>query len=139
MNQVQNAEPSRKTMTVTHEPLDRIRAAVQELHAALSDAVTTRGEAMKADLRVIPELAKAALSSLKEVLVAQDEATKKHLAEAAAHLEAVQKQLAEGLKSSGQAFETSVRKAIDDAHAAARKVSEAVAAKRNAEHTHSHA
>jgi hypothetical protein len=63
---------------------------------------------------------------------AQNEATKKALTEAVAHLEATQKHVGESLKTSGQAFQTSIKQAIADARASAQKVSEAVAAKRSA-------
>jgi gas vesicle protein len=63
---------------------------------------------------------------------AQNEITKKHLADAVTQLEATQKHVAEGLKTSGQAFQTSVKQAVADARASAQKVSEAVAAMRSA-------
>lgn len=93
---------------------------------------------MKADLQAIPQKAKAVMASIKESLGVQSEATKKHLAEAFTFLEATEKHIAEGLKTTGRAFETSVRQAVANAHAATQKVSEAVAAKRTAESTHSH-
>ena len=70
---------------------------------------------------------KAVTNSAKASISAQNGA-----AEAVTELEATQKHVAEGLKTSGQAFETSVRKAVADARAAVQKVSEAIAAKRSA-------
>jgi ElaB/YqjD/DUF883 family membrane-anchored ribosome-binding protein len=138
MTQVHKSEAARKNIKPKNDALDRIRAAVQELHRAISDAVAKRGEAMKVELHSIPDKAKAALTSVKESLGAQDEATKKHLMEAITYLEGTQKHMAESAKTSGHAFETSIRKAVSDAYAATQKVSAAVAAKRTAEHTHSH-
>jgi len=51
-------------------------------------------------------------------------------------LEATQKHAAESLKSSRNAFQTAVRKALADAHASVQSISAAVAAKRWAESTH---
>lgn len=76
--------------------------------------------------------AKAAAESAKGSISTQHDAAKKHLADAVTHLEATQKHVGESLKSSGQAFQTSIQKALADARASAQKVSEAVAAKRSA-------
>jgi hypothetical protein len=65
----------------------------------------------------------------------QNEVAKKHLKEAVTYLEGVQKHAAEGLKSTGQEFQTSARQALADARASVQKVSEAVAATRSAEST----
>ena len=113
--------------------LDGVRAATQDLHKALSDAAAQRGGAVKADVEAIPPMAQAAAASLKSAMGAQNEAAKKEIAGAIAHLEATQKHAVEGLKSSGQAFQTSIRQALSDAHAAALKVSAAVAATRSAQ------
>jgi hypothetical protein len=121
-----------KMDTNIKDSLDHVRAATQELHGAISDAVAKRGGATKADLEALAQKAKAAAESAKGTLSTQQDAAKKHLAEAATHLEATQKQIADSLKSSGQAFQTSVKKALGDARASAQKVSEAVAAKRSA-------
>ncbi len=121
-----------KIETNVKDALDHVRAATQELHGAISDAVAKRGGATKADLEVFAQKAKAVTESAKGSISTQPDAAKKHLAEAVTHLEATQKQVAESLKSSGQAFQTSVQKALADARASAQKVSEAVAAKRSA-------
>jgi hypothetical protein len=121
-----------KIETNVKDALDHVRAATQELHGAISDAVAKRGGATKADLEVFAQKAKAVTESAKGSLSTQHEAAKKHLTEAVTDLEATQKHVAEGLKSSGQAFQTSVQKALADARASAQKVSEAVAAKRSA-------
>jgi uncharacterized protein (DUF885 family) len=121
-----------KIETNVKDALDHVRAATQELHGAISDAVAKRGGATKADLEVFAQKAKAVTESAKGSISTQHDAAKKHLAEAVTHLEATQKQVAESLKSSGQAFQTSVQKALADARASAQKASEAVAAKRSA-------
>ena len=124
-----------KMDTNVKDALDHIRAATQELHGAISDAAAKRGGVAKADLEALAQKAKAAAESAKGSLSAQHDAAKKHLADAVTHLEATQKQITESLKSSGQAFQTSVQKALADARASVQKVSEAVAAKRAATST----
>jgi len=123
--------------TQIKDALGHIRADVQALHGAISDAASKRGGVIKADIEVIPQKAKTVAESIKSSMSAQKDATKKALAEAVTHLEATQKHASESLKSSGQAFQTSIREALDDTRSAARKVSEAVAAKRSAESTKS--
>ena len=118
--------------TLVKDAVDHVRAAAQELHKAISDAAAKRGGAAKADLEAVPQRAKAAIDSIKSSVAAQNEATKKRLAEAATYLEASGKHAAEGAKSSGKEFQTAVRQTIADARAAAQKASEAVAAKRTA-------
>jgi len=120
------------------DALDGVRAAAQELHGAISDAAAKRGDAVKADFQAIPLKAKAVMDSIKGTIGAQNEATKKQLAEAITHLEATQKHAAESLKNKGQALQTSVTQTLADARAAVEKVSEAVAAKRSAAFTQSH-
>jgi len=117
------------------DALDHVREATQQLHGAISDAVAKRGGATKADLETFAQKAKAVTESAKGSLNAQNEAVKKHLTEAVGKLEATQKHVAEGLKSSGEAFQTSIKQALADARASAQKVSEAVAAKRSAAST----
>jgi uncharacterized protein YqgV (UPF0045/DUF77 family) len=123
--------------TKVKDAVDHVRAATQELHKAISDAAAKRGGAAKADLEAVPQMAKAAIDSIKGSVAAQNGATKKQMAEAVTYLEATGKHAAEGVKSSGKAFQTAVRQTIADARAAVQKVSEAVAAKRTAEATQS--
>jgi uncharacterized protein YqgV (UPF0045/DUF77 family) len=113
--------------------LDRVRAAAQELHGAISDAAAKRSGAIKSDVEAVGQKAKAVTESVKASIGVQNEATKKHLKEAVTDLEAVQMHAAEALKNSGQAFQTSIRQTLADARASVQKVSEAVAAKRSAE------
>jgi fructose-specific phosphotransferase system component IIB len=115
------------------DALDDVRASAQGLHATISDAAAKRDGAVKVDLEAVSQKAKALTEAVKGSVGAQNEATKKHLAEAVTQIEAMQKHAAEGLKSSGQAFQTSVRQVLADARASVQKVSEAVAAKRSAE------
>ena len=118
--------------TNVKDALDNVRTATQGLHAAISDVAAKRGGATKADLESFAQKAKAIAASAKSSLAAQQDATKKLLAEAVTHLEETQKHAAEGIKSSGQAFQDSIKKTLADARASAQKVSEAVAAKRSA-------
>ncbi len=118
--------------TNVKDAVDKTRAAAQELHRAISDAAAKRGGAVKADLQAVPQMAKAAVDSIKGSMGAQIEAAKKRLAEAVTYLEATGKHAADGVKSSGKEFQTAVRQTIADARAAAQKVSEAVAANRTA-------
>jgi hypothetical protein len=119
--------------TKVKDAVDQVRTAAQELHKAISDAAAKTGGAAKADLQAVQQKAKAATDSIKGSLGAQNAATKKSLTEAVTYLEATGKHAAEGVKSSGKEFQTSVRQTIADARAAVQKVSEAVAAKRTAE------
>lgn len=83
MTEVQKTDKARtNTKSNGNDSLDRVRAAAQELHGAISDAAAKRGEAMKADLQSIAPKVKAVTASLEESLGAQSEAIKKHLAEA---------------------------------------------------------
>ena len=116
----------------TNKDLDPVRAAAQQLHAAISDAATKRGGAIKSDLEAVGQKAKSVTDSVKASISTQNEATKKRLTEAVTNLEAMQKHAAEALKSSGQAFQASIRQTLADARASVQKVSEAVAAKRTA-------
>jgi len=120
------------------DALDHVRAGVQELHGAISDAAAKRGGAVKADLEAVGKKAKVVSESVKSSVGTQNEAAKRLLAEAVTHLEAVQKHAAEGLKSTGHAFEASVRQTLAGARASVQKVSEAVAAMRSAESTKTH-
>ena len=137
MGRVYNASPTGehvmgKMDTNVKDALDHVRATTQELHGAISDAVAKRGGATKADLEALAQKAKAVTESAKGSISTQHDAAKKHLADAVTHLEATEKHVGESLKSSGQAFQTSIQKALADARASAQKVSEAVAAKRSA-------
>ena len=84
-----------KIETNVKDALDHVRAATQELHGAISDAVAKRGGATKADLEVFAQKAKAVTEFAKGSISTQHDAAKKHLAEAVTHLEATQKQVAE--------------------------------------------
>ncbi len=114
------------------DALEQARAAAQELHRALSDAAVRRTGAVKADLEAIPQEARALAASLAKSLETEGDAAKRHLVLAVTHLESLERHAAECLKSSGQAFETSVRQAVADARASVQKVSEALAEQRAA-------
>ena len=119
--------------TKINDALNHVRAATQELHGAISDAVAKRGGAMKADFEVIPQKAKAVAESLRGSMGTQNEAARKNATAAIKYLEATQKSIDDALRSSGRAFQTSIRQGLADARAAAQKVSEAVAATRSTE------
>jgi hypothetical protein len=123
--------------TQVKDAVGQVRSATQQLHKAISDAAAKRGGAVKADLQAVPQMAKAAVDSIKGSMAAQNDTAKKRLAEAVTYLEATGKHAADGVKSSGKEFQTAVRQTISDARAAAQKVSEAVAATRTAESTQS--
>ena len=116
--------------TEIKDAIDQVRSATQQLHKAISDAAAKRGGAVTADLQAVPQMAKAAVDSIRGSMAAQNEAARKRLAEAVTYLEATGKHAAEGVRSSGKEFQTAVRQTIADARAAAQKVSEAVAATR---------
>jgi adenylyl- and sulfurtransferase ThiI len=118
--------------TKTKEALDHARAAVQELHGAISDAAAKRTGATKADLEAVPQKAKAVIESIKGSVGVQNATAKKRLAEAVTELEAASKHAADGVKSTGKDFQVAVRQTLADARASAQKVSEAVAAGRSA-------
>ena len=114
------------------DAVDQVRSATQQLHKAISDAAAKRGGAVTADLQAVPQMAKAAVDSIRGSMAAQNEAARKRLAEAVTYLEATGKHAADAVRSSGKEFQTAVRQTIADARAAAQKVSEAVAANRTA-------
>ncbi|HEV3060066.1 MAG TPA: hypothetical protein VFE35_09140 [Candidatus Cybelea sp.] len=116
--------------TEIKDAIDQVRSATQQLHKAISDAAAKRGGAVTADLQAVPQMAKAAVDSIRGSMAAQNEAARKRLAEAVTYLEATGKHAADGVRSSGKEFQTAVRQTIADARAAAQKVSEAVAATR---------
>lgn len=121
--------------TKVKDAVDKARAAAQELHRAISDAAAKRGGAAKADLEAVPQMARAAIGSIKGSAAAQNGVAKAHLADAVKYLEATGNDAALAVKSSGKEFQTAVRRSIADARAAVQQVSEAVAAKRTAEST----
>jgi len=118
--------------TNVKDALGHVRTAAQELHSAISDAVAKRGGATKADLEVFGQKAKAVAESAKNSMGGQSDAAKKHIKDAVTQLEATQQHVADGLKTSGQAFQTSMRQVLADARASVQNISEAVAAARTA-------
>ena len=121
-----------EAQTKVKDALEHGRAAAQEVHAALTDAVSVGGEALKGDLETLALQAKAIAVSIGGSLEAQTAATKKAIEEAAASLEGAAKHVKQALESSGQDAGRSIRNAIGDARAAVQKISEAVAEKRSA-------
>ena len=112
--------------------LDHVRAAAQELHGAISDAMTKRGGATKADLQSFAQKVKTLTDSAKNTLSTQNATVKKQMNDAVTKLEATQQRINDGLKASGDKVQTSVRQALSDARASVQKISEAVAAQRSA-------
>ncbi len=88
-----------KMDTNIKDSLDHVRAATQELHGAISDAMAKRGGATKADLEAFAQKAKAVTESAKGSIGTQHEAAKKYLTDAVTHLETTQKHVGESLKS----------------------------------------
>ena len=121
--------------TQVKDAVDKARAAAQDLHRAISDAAAKRGGAAQADLAAVPQMAKAAIESIKGSVAAQNAVTKTQLADAVKYLQATANDATQAAKTSGKEFQTAVRQTLADARAAAQKVSEAVAAKRTAEAT----
>jgi hypothetical protein len=118
--------------------LDEVRAAAQELHGAITDAVSKRGGATKADAEAFGQKIKTITELAKSSMTAQNEATKKYLAGAVTELETTQKHFADGVKTSGEAFQTSMRQVSADVRTSVQKISEAVAAARSAASTKTH-
>lgn len=112
--------------------IDNVRAAAQELHGAISDAMTKRGGATKADLQAFGQKIKTVTESAKSTLSTQNATVKKNMTDAVTQLEATQKIVNDGLKATGDKLQTSVRQALQDARASVQKISEAVAAQRSA-------
>jgi hypothetical protein len=113
------------------DALDHLRVAMQELHELITDAVAREGGATKHDLHAFAQKALAATDSAKKTIVTQSRGVRKHLAQAIIHLEATQMSIDEAVKTSGQAFQTAMRKITADVRASVQKVSEAVAAARS--------
>jgi hypothetical protein len=133
MTQTQPNKHETPRTTADHtDSFDRIRAAAQELHGAISDAAAKHGQAVKDHLEAIPRRAAALVESVKAVVDVRTEITKKHLDELAQDLEATEQHVAESLKSNGQAFHTALRQALADSRSAVTKISEIVAARRSA-------
>ncbi|WP_298166433.1 hypothetical protein [Novosphingobium sp.] len=124
-----------KPHTKIKDALDHGRAAAQELHSALSDAVRNGGETIKGDLEGLVLEAKAIAVSMGGSLEAQSAAAKKAIDEAVVSLEATATHTAQATKSSGHDAERSIQQAISDARGAVQKISEAVAEKRSAAST----
>jgi ABC-type transporter Mla subunit MlaD len=112
--------------------IDNVRAAAQELHGAISDAMTKRGGATKADLQAFGQKIKTVTDSAKSTLNTQNATVKKNMTDAVTQLEATQKIVNDGMKATGSQLQTSVRQALADARASVQKISEAVAAQRSA-------
>jgi hypothetical protein len=114
------------------DALDHARASAQELHGALTDAVTRHGGVIRDELAALPMKARAIADSLGHSLETQNVVTKQSIDEAVTYLDATQTHIAEALKSSGQAAESLIQRAIVDARESVQKISEAVAARRSA-------
>ena len=118
--------------TKVNQALDHVRAAAQELHGAISDAAAKQGGATKADLEAFAQKTKSVAQSLKNSIGVEQGAVKKALTEAASVLDTSQKKAADGMKASGQAFQSSIREVVGGARASVQKISEAIAAARSA-------
>lgn len=121
------------TAEVKHA-LDHLRTAAQELHKTIDEAAAKHGAETKADLERFAQKAKAVADSIKGSMGAEQESAKKVFAEALTHLEAAQKQIAdgqkhlvEGVKSHSKEFETAMHKALGEARASIDKINKAIA------------
>ena len=97
--------------------LDHVRTAAQELHGAISDAMTKRGGATKADLQSFGQKIKTVTDSAKNTLSTQNATAKKKMNDAVTKLESTQQRINDGLKASGDKVQTSVRQALAEARA----------------------
>ena len=132
MTQTQTSKTAeRRKDTKTQDPLQRVRAAAQELHAALSDAAVRDGHLLADDLKSVATKLKDVAVALEGAISEQTEVTRQHLGEAATWLDATQKHLEESLASKGEGLQAAVRKTLVDARAVVEKLSEALAAKRS--------
>ncbi len=113
------------------DSFDRIRAAAQELHGAISDAAAKHGQTVKHHLEAIPHRAAKLAASVKALVGVRTELTQKHLNELAKHLEATERHVAESLKHDGQAFHSSLRQALVDSRSAVTKITDIVADRRS--------
>lgn len=117
------------------DALNGLRTATQELHRAISDTLAKRTSATKAEVESVIKKAKDAAESAKSAMNSRQEtahaAIKQHLTQTFEKLDSAQKHAAEGLKSSGEAFQASLSKALADARAAVQNTSEAIAARRS--------
>ena len=104
-----------------------LAAIVKDLRAAGTEALVVAGVRQPA---VVHAIAAAINDSLKSSMAVQGDAVKKQLSGAVTDLESAQKHASEGVKATGQAFQTSVRQTLADARASVQKVSEAVATNR---------
>ena len=118
--------------TTLKQALDEARAAAQDLHGALSDAVAKRGGAIKADLEAIPLQATAIAEQLQHALGAPGKVDNAAFDRAVVNLEATSAHVAKALKRSGKVAETAARHALADARASVQSLSEAVAVHRSA-------
>jgi hypothetical protein len=112
------------------DALDHARMAAQDLHAALTDAVVRHGGAVRADFEALPIRARAIADQVGQSLDTQNAVARQALGEAAIFLDATHANIAEALRTSGQATEHLIRQAISDARQAVGKISEAVAVRR---------
>jgi len=112
------------------DAIDEFRANAQDLFKKLSDAMAKRDGATKADLEALAKSAKVVADSARAAVISQSDAVKQCLTDSIASLEKARKDAEDGVKRSGQGFETALKQVLLDVRAAVAKASEAVAAKR---------
>jgi ElaB/YqjD/DUF883 family membrane-anchored ribosome-binding protein len=124
-----------KDQVMQNDALDHVRTAAQELHQAISETLAKGTTATKAQVESVIKKAKDAAESAKSVMNARHElaqaAIKQQLAQAIDKLDSAQKHAGDSLKSSGEAFQASLSKALADARVAVQNTSEAIAARRS--------
>lgn len=125
---------SEKAHVSVKDALDHARDAAQELHGALTDAVTQRGGALKGHIEALSARARALGESVALSLENQGAQSKHAVAEAIGYLEATGTHLTEALENTGDTAEGLLQHAIADLRTALQKLSEAIAARRSAAH-----
>lgn len=116
------------------DAFNQVRNATQELHRAISDTLAKRTSATKADVEAVIKKAKDAADSARAAVNAHHDAAqaavKQHLTQTLEKLDAVQQHAIESLKSSGEALQSSLSRALADARSAMQNTTEAIAARR---------
>jgi ElaB/YqjD/DUF883 family membrane-anchored ribosome-binding protein len=124
-----------KDQVMQNDALDHVRTAAQELHQAISETLAKGTSATKAQVESVIKKGKDAADSAKSVMNARHElaqaAIKQQLVQAIDKLDSAQKHAGDSLKSSGEAFQASLSKALADARVAVQNTSEAIAARRS--------
>jgi hypothetical protein len=130
----QSSPQEKKTITRPEvsipDAIEQLRTAAQDLHKVVSDAAAKRGKDIKAAFHAVPEQTQALIKSVQKTVERESGPTKKHLAQAVAHLEALQKETSAILESAAKDLRASTQQALAGARSTVQQLSEAVAGKR---------